>query len=328
MTTTEHLLPAHDTIQRIGTVPNWTENLLFVMYDSGAGLAGWAHWSRVPARPDLWEAVLALYLPGGELLLHRSFGAGPDSSAASSGPLSFRCVEPLRRWSVRLDGMMRRASTAEVTAAPLADGPWQPVRFEADFEGLAPAWSARGLGEQEWADGHLEQPGRITGSAELDGRRVTFATAGFRDHSYGPRDYAKILGDVWVSGVFPSGRTLLAIVVWTRGTEVPPYVVGFVDDENGRQQVTDLHAPRLAGVDGAPTEFTAELVTAAGTARIEVAMKHRTNYTLDNPVGMTLGTRTGADDLIAVEGPARLRWDGEETDGWIERFWRRNELTG
>jgi len=171
----------------------------------------------VPARPDLWEAVLALYLPGGELLLHRSFGAGPDSSAASSGPLSFRCVEPLRRWSVRLDGTMRRTSTAEVTAAPLADGPWQPVRFEADFEGLAPAWSARGLGEQEWADGHLEQPGRITGSAELDGRRVTFATAGFRDHSYGPRDYAKILGDVWVSGVFPSGRTLLAIVVWTRG---------------------------------------------------------------------------------------------------------------
>jgi hypothetical protein len=43
---------------------------------------------------------------------------------------------------------------------------------------------------------------------------------------------------------------------------------------------------------------------------------------------MTLGTRTGADDLIAVEGPARLRWDGEESDGRIERFWRRNELTG
>jgi hypothetical protein len=46
MTTTEHLLPAHDTIQRTGAVPNWTENLLFVMYDSDADLAGWAHRSR------------------------------------------------------------------------------------------------------------------------------------------------------------------------------------------------------------------------------------------------------------------------------------------
>jgi len=354
MTSTDHLVPAHDAIQRIRGLPNWSENLLFVMYNSGAGIAAWAHWSRVPARPQLWEAVLALYLPGGELLLHRSFGPGParspsgsdasdgsgvsdgsdgsdasdaaDPGAASSGPLSFRCVEPLRRWSVRLDGMMRRTRTAEVTTGPLADGPWEPVRFEADFEGLAPTWSARGLDDQEWADGHLEQPGRITGTATVGGRDVVFDTHGFRDHSYGPRDYAKILGDAWLSGVFPSGRALLAIVVWTRTAGVPPYVVGFVDDSLGRHPVTGLRLPRLAGVDGSPTEFTAEVVTAAGTAVVEVAMTHRTNYTLDNPVGMTLGTRGGADELIAAEGPARLRWDGEEADGWIERFLRRDQL--
>ncbi|HEX4246240.1 MAG TPA: hypothetical protein VH008_00120, partial [Pseudonocardia sp.] len=210
---------------------------------------------------------------------------------------------------------------------PLADGPWEPVRFAADFEGMAPTWSARGLDDQEWADGHLEQPGRITGNAVLGGRELTFDTHGFRDHSYGPRDYAKILGDAWLSGVFPSGRSLLAIVVWTRGERVPPYVVGFVDDAEGRHPVTELRLPRLAGVDGSPARFTAEVVTRAGTAVIEVTMTHRTNYTMDNPVGMTLGTRSGADDLIAAEGPARLRWDGEETDGWIERFLRRDALT-
>jgi hypothetical protein len=341
--TEEHLDPARDAIQRIREQPNWTENLLFVMYAApGAdGLAAWAHWSRVPARPRLWEGILALYLPGGELLLHRSFGpAGPgddepghggaagipDGGTAGTGSLSFRSVVPLRRWSVRLDGMMRRTSTAEVSAGPLADGPWEPVRFAADFEGIAPTWSARGLDDQEWADGHLEQPGRITGSAVLGGRELTFETHGFRDHSYGPRDYAKILGDAWLSGVFPSGRSLLAIVVWTRVDGVPPYVVGFVDDASGRHPVTELRLPRLAGVDGSPAEFTAEVVTPAGTAVIEVAMTHRTNFTMDNPVGMTLGTRSGADDLIAAEGPARLRWDSEETDGWIERFLRRDAL--
>jgi len=150
---TELLDPARDVIQRIRAQPNWSENLLFVMYASpGAdGLAAWAHWSRVPARPQLWEGILALYLPGGELLLHRSFGPGPpadlgpassaghgdpgDGGAAGTGPLSFRCVVPLRRWSLRFDGMMRRTGTAEVSAGPLADGPWEPVRFAADFEG-------------------------------------------------------------------------------------------------------------------------------------------------------------------------------------------------
>jgi hypothetical protein len=330
---TQQLRPEIDRIQPVRDAPNWTENLLFTMHDSAAGLAAWAHWSRVPARPTIWEGILALYLPDGELLLHRSFGsgsgpgagAGPRPDAASSGPLTYRCIAPMRQWAVHFDGMARRTSTAEVTAGPLADGPWEPVRFEAHFEGISAAWSARGLDDQEWADQHLEQPGRITGTTLIRGRRISFDTAGFRDHSYGPRDYSAILGDAWLSGVFPSGRTVLAVVVWGHAEGAPPYVVGLVDD-SGRHPVTDLRLPRLGGLDGAPAEFTAQVVTPAATSRIEVALTHLTTYTMDEPVGMTLGVRPVPDALIAAEGPARLRWDGEETDGWIERILRRNQL--
>jgi hypothetical protein len=330
MSTALEVAPARDLMQPIGRTPNWSENLLFVMYGrtGSAAPAGWAHWSRVPARPQLWEGILALYLPDGGLLLHRSFGAGPEPQhAASSGPLSFRCVQPMRHWSIHLDGMMRRTDTAQVTTGTLPDGPWEPVRFDAEFTGIAPTWSAHGLDRQEWADEHLEQPGRIVGSVRIGDTEYALDTHGFRDHSYGPRDYAKILGDGWLSGVFPSGRTVLAIVVWTLTDGVPPYVVGFVDDQHGRHPVTDFRLPMLAGADGSPAEFTAEVRTEQGSSTIEVAMTHRTNYTLDNPVGMTLGTRGDPSDLIAVEGPARLRWDGEETDGWIERFIRVNRLT-
>lgn len=326
MTTTAHLIPQHDAIQQVQVSPNWSENLLFTVNDGKTGVSVWAHWSRIPAEPELWEAVLAIYLPSGELLVHRSFGSSHHQDAASSGPLTFRCVQPLQRWEVAFDGMVRRTTSDELAAGPLADGPWEPARFEAEFEGVSPTWSAGGMDSQEWADGHLEQPGRIRGSVTLGERRFPIDAAGFRDHSYGPRDYSRIIGDTWLTGVFPSGRSVLALLVWTDSPEVPALTVGFVDDNHGRHAVTGLVLPRLADRGGSPHSFVAEVTTETTTARITVEQTHCATYTFDSPVGMTLGARHGSGDIVATEGPARLTWDGEVADGWIEKTLRPSEF--
>ncbi|KXF55756.1 hypothetical protein AXA44_36600 [Rhodococcus sp. SC4] len=176
---------------------------------------------------------------------------------------------------------------------------------------------------QEWGDGHLEQPGSITGSVTFGDLVIPLETAGFRDHSYGPRDYAKVSGDTWVTGVFPSGRAVLALQVWT-GSEpdAPKFAVGFVDDVDGRHPVTALTLPRLESTDGGPQTFDAVVVTDKEEILIGIEQTHRSNFTFDSPVGMTLGSRTDADDIVVTESPARLRWNDEVTDGWVEKTFR------
>lgn len=316
-----------DLVQPVAATPGWTENLLFQVHDGAAGVAVWAHWGRIPEAPAIWEGVVAVYLPGRRLLVSRSFGRASRIDEASSGPLSFRCVEPGKRWQVHFDGMARPATAEQTAAGPLTDGETERLELDLAFTGIHPLWSATGdLGGQTWAHAHLEQAGQVSGSIVHSGHRIPVQAFGFRDHSHGPRDSAALTGDTWCSGVFPSGRAFLAFEVWqATGASLAK---GFVWDGSRPVDAQPIALPRLTDPHGAPRAFTLELATPVRPERIHVDQRACMTWTLDRPVGMTAGARLDArDDILLTEGPARLLWDGERADGWIEKSSRPSLFT-
>jgi hypothetical protein len=304
----------HDRVQSVPSpaVPGWSENLLAFVFDPAAGLAVWAHWSRVPAAPHVWEAVLSVHLPGGTVLVTRTFAPSTATDTAGGGSLRFACRESHEAWDIAFDGMVRRTSEPALRDAPLADGPHEPLSFDLRFQPIMPTWDAHaGMADQAWATAHLQQAGRVTGRVRTTHGDVAIDAVGFRDHSYGPRDHAALEGDAVCWAAFPSGRAVMALELWQRGGR-PPVGLGYVWDGTTLHGARSVLVPRLDALRGGPADVTVTMESDAGPVRLDVAAQSGTWWTFD--------------ELVGLERPARVVWDGEAGHGWLEQILRPSAL--
>lgn len=295
--------------------------------DPGAGLAVWAHFSRMPAAPEVWESDLVVYDVEESLLVSRAFcrAARPDEVGAA--PV-MRCVEPGQTWTLSFDSMVHRLSSADSFAGPVTDGDVEHVVVELRFDGLHPAWSAGAeLDSATWATGHVEQAGRIHGSVTVSGRVIAIDGFGFRDHSYGPRDYARLIGNTWATGVFPDGTALLALAVWAEPAGSAPAQLGYYWDGTAFHVLQGTGLGPLESVDGGARRKQFTATYSRTELAVEVELTHRAGFTLHAPVGMSLGVTPGRADLATVvESPAVLRMAGKTAHGWYEQNLRRSHI--
>lgn len=311
-----------DAIQDPTTTPapGWCENMVLQVHDSAAGVSVWAHWGRIPDAPHVWEGVLVVFLPDGALLTSRAFGGSAEPDTASSGALTLRCVEPAERWLVSFDGMALPTTEAALAAGPQPDGPIEHVTVDLAFTGVHPLYGGV-ASDQTWASAHFDHGGRIAGTVTHAGTTYAIDGAGFRDHSYGARDYSKLVGDTWCTAVFPSGRALLGIEVWQDAGAA--YRQGFTFDGTTLTPAGTIEVPRLQDVHGAPHRFTMRL----GEETIDVEQQASMAMTFGRPVGLVMGARLDDPALpVITEGPAKVVWDGETADGWIEKSLRPGDL--
>jgi hypothetical protein len=186
-----------DLIQPISAgVPGWSENINFCCPTGEDGLGIYAHMSRMHDDPTIWESVMAIYLPDGQLLVDRSFGRSRAANESSSGQLTFTVDEPLHRWSMRFDGMARRITRAEAAAGTVTDGSVELAQVQLSWESASPVWSlAHAMGDQPWGKLHLEQAVRVTGQVRTRDRVIGVDHVAFRDHTAGQRDYGPLDGE-------------------------------------------------------------------------------------------------------------------------------------
>ena len=115
-------------------VPFYAENFLFALYDPTADVSLWTHLGTWPADFGIWEDELLCALPGGdETLWSYSYHRTPQSDKPRGANLSYRCIEPFRRWQVTYDGVCVRTPAAEMRTARVArrragDGPLRARR--------------------------------------------------------------------------------------------------------------------------------------------------------------------------------------------------------
>lgn len=135
------------------------------------------------------------------------------SSGLKTGGLTYRMVEPFRKWKLELAGR-------------------NPM--ELTWEAFTPAYDYHSGGAElppNVAGHHFEQAGRVTGWTRFRGREKQVNGRGERDKSWGVRDWAKVEGWNWISAQFGDD---LAFNVWEGFFGGRPYVNGFVfrDGEN------------------------------------------------------------------------------------------------
>jgi hypothetical protein len=154
--------------------------------------------------------------------------AEKDHYEKSTGfPASVRCVEAGKILEFSYKGPMRRAKQGENGFIPDLEGPRLDADFNARFEGLTEIYefsrhgatesTARALAQEKFSGEfqdtlkkmhqvHYEQSGAVSGLATIGGKTTVFdKLAGFRDHSYGYRDWDYMDRHIWLVGVLENG---------------------------------------------------------------------------------------------------------------------------
>jgi hypothetical protein len=101
--------------------PLWSESAQFTCYDAASGIAAYMHWGLLSR--EIWEAIFALYLPNGQIMVSRTFAPRVEGEPMRTGEAEIYPVVPLESWRMRYNGVARRVLMADLAASPLTDGP-------------------------------------------------------------------------------------------------------------------------------------------------------------------------------------------------------------
>lgn len=188
----EPLHPAQDH-------PLWQESVLMHWYDREQGIGGWHRVGREPnnqgGRGAIWSYIFDRggwqYRNNGEVALTPT---DQFATGFSAGPaLRFSYEGGAAHWSVQ-DGEVA-AQLRCVNLYPIVD-PFPPT------DALAKARFAR----------HFEVAGTVTGHVSYRGRRVEVRGFGYRDHSWGPRDWDNGMPNHrWFTGTLDGAMSFAAI---------------------------------------------------------------------------------------------------------------------
>jgi prepilin-type processing-associated H-X9-DG protein len=252
---------------------------------------------------------------------------GPDGrpTVIGAGSLTFRCIEPFRRWSVIFDGPALDGHVSEQM-----DGRFktkQPtltqVRLEAEMTMVTPAWVQEVSGDvahmtaQEAANAQamglgyrFEHHFRAQGTLTIDGRRRDFGGTGTRIHRQSVRRLEGFTGHCWLSALFPDGRAFgcLAYPPLPGSSEYSYNDAAIY--QNGRLiRARILKAPFLRRIVDRGDDVSVELESELGITRI-AGVTALSTFRIGNPDmgGLNLQQSAGL-----------FTWDGQRAYGMVER---------
>jgi len=272
-------------------------------------------------------------LGGGRTLTGLGSGPGPAPAGADgrpiffgAGPLTFRCVEPFRRWSMTYDGSAIDGTVSQQISRSLDPAQQIPVRLDVELAMATPAWvqdnspdKLAAMSESEAAEAQsmgigwrLEHLFRGEGRLEVDGKTREFGVIGSRIKRQSVRPLNFFRGHCWQSALFPDGRAFgyIAYPPGEDGSE--PYNDGYIYQDGRMYPARATRIPWLRQLleegDDVPLELESELGVTRITGRTML-----TTY-------MIMGTADGLPvDFNLHQGGARYTWDGMTSFGMIER---------
>ncbi|MBB3860970.1 hypothetical protein GGQ88_002239 [Novosphingobium hassiacum] len=294
----------------------------------------------IEAVAEIWEnrGIQAnIGFPDGRIL-NGAGGYAPTHPAADqprheiidAGPLAFRVIEPLRRWTMRFDGKATD-TTVQRQIGNDPGGPEKRVRVEIEAVMAVPPWIA---GEQAVAAGDTstasaigaigghrhEQLFRCSGFLEIEGEdRMPFTGPGLRIRRTGVRNVGDFPGHCWQSALFPSGKAFGLTAFPPRSDGTSAYNEAFVWDGARKRYAKVIEAPWLnrlhlngANADVVLETSDGERIRISGTVRESAFFDQGTplfgDWSYDGGVGLPFH-----------QGGVLYEWDGETTYGMIER---------
>jgi hypothetical protein len=248
-----------------------------------------------------------------------------------AGPLTFRCVEPFRRWTMSYDGSARDGTVQEQIDGSYGKRGAKPIKLHVDMTMVTPAWVQEynidpNMSEIEKANAgamglgyRFEHHLRAVGTYEIDGRTYEFKGVGTRIHRQSIRRLEGFFGHCWLSAVFPDGSAFGSLAYPPREGSKGEYsyndAVLFKDGRLYPARI--VKAPFLRRIVPSGDEMVLELESDLGRTVIE---------------GTTaLGTfRIGNPDIGGLnlqQGGALFRWGDQKAYGMCERSTHESQTT-
>lgn len=331
--------PRLDLPHAIKAMENWTEHYFFYGYDMETRHGMCVHIGRLPADPTIWRAVIQVYLPGEELLVAKYHGRDGDGRGAGAGPFKLGCVKEMRTWTADFDGALHATTRTNLATGLFQDCPAEPVRFHMVFEAAGPYYGPKeDIVEGRSSDSfHTEQIHHMTGDISYRGKTVRMRGIGVRDHSSGPRDYGPVISDMWIHGLFPSGKSFHAHIVHFSEAEIRGGYI-FRNDGSPIEEVEILEHPPVNTRDtpekSVPSDplkynngqYRLVLGTKYGEEVYDIEMLHTHIITYRGPMEEFIGTDFTPKGAQMCEAPAIIRCGSEVAVGLYERIARTETL--
>jgi prepilin-type processing-associated H-X9-DG protein len=262
----------------------------------------------------------------GRVLQGRSEGEAPPvwgsdgrPSVIGGGPLTFRCLEPFRRWSAVFDGPVGDLTVADQIAG-VDSGRRIPARLEVEMTMVTPPWIAGAL-QQKAAEQMNQLEGlfvggfrfehlfRAQGVFTVDGVERPFTGTGLRIHRRGVRQMDGFLGHCWQSAVFPSGRAFGYTCYPPRADGSESYNEGYLFQDGRMIPARVTKAPWMTQMVGSGENVTVELESELG---VTVIVGHSALSTF-------MWGHPGHGGLTFQQAGALYAWNGETSYGMLER---------
>jgi len=233
------IYPDDELQHRPGLEPLWRESHYFFFHDERAGLSGF---STMGFRPNegLADAGFLLFRRQARWQLahlypRRNVPFRGNWQSWTLGGLSYTMLDPLHRWTLRLEDGRCQAELAFTGFHP-------PFDYADNVAVLPPFVAGR----------HYEQGCTVSGTVRLRDQRFDVQGVGLRDHSWGVRDWARPAGWKWITGVFPGdgGSPPWTFNVWQVRAGQQVTVNGFIFDGEQTSGLVGAHVGTEYARDG------------------------------------------------------------------------------
>ena len=184
--------PDDDRRHLPGPELQWSESCSFRLHAPDSGLAGSL---RLAMRPNegMTDVGLHFWLPDGGFVATRHVASpGTDPVVMEVGDARLEVIEPLRRWRIVHDGPAHSLDSAADAGDREA---WHHSRIERLIVELEFAAETEAVGFSETGPGApspregFEQAGAWSGLVQVSGEAFAVAGSGFRERSWGIRDW-------------------------------------------------------------------------------------------------------------------------------------------
>jgi prepilin-type processing-associated H-X9-DG protein len=250
-----------------------------------------------------------------------------------AGPMSFRCEEPFRRWTMTYLGDALDTTIADQVAGRIPDGPRVDVEIQVDMAMVVPPWIQGEMGERARAllkngkeglfmgGDRYEQLFKATGSFRVGDDTIDFTGTGLRIHRQGVRNTGEFRGHCWQTAVFPSGKAFGYIAFPDNDDGTQSYREGFVFDGERMRPATVVDAPWTTNFEPSGGRVPLVLESELGTHQIDAVTTCTTAIAGTGNVEKVAAMVAGKPliSLFFHQGSARYEWDGEVAQGMIER---------
>jgi hypothetical protein len=303
-------------------VPMWSETRWNGCWNAEAGVGLYLHMGRFRKDLDIWWVQTVAYLPGGELVVDRTWARCTDTDGVRAGNLDLTMTDD--GWTSSYDGVLQLTGVEELARSVQGAGaPSVPVRWEVTATPATPVWDLDAGAKPESndfaGDAHLQQGCATTGRLTVYGQEYSLDGIGWKDHSSGVRDFAHWGHHAFTLAVM-DGWTLHAGAMHPDGDRPPMYFGVCYRGDKGTP-IASFDAPTLTGLDvPGPLECTVTLAdgdTLSFTAEQVHALPMTLTQDNDNINGIDWDAPRG---VALVEGISKLTFsDGQVGYAHLER---------